>query len=114
MTLLNFIDLDEILTVNSMWENKFFEPWSKVGAALTWKLWWKQNKTILSLFTYSVCDEKVKNIEKKKINSKTENVIDLDEILTVNSMWEIFFSSHGRKKFKKNKKNTEIIEYEGS
>ena len=37
MTLSDIIDLDEILTVNSMWENKFFEPWVKVGAALVWR-----------------------------------------------------------------------------
>ena len=30
MTLLDVIDLDEILTVNYMWENIFFEPWAKV------------------------------------------------------------------------------------
>ena len=33
MTLFDIIDLDEILTVNSMWKN-FFEPRAKVGAAL--------------------------------------------------------------------------------
>ena len=44
MTMLDIIDLDEILTVNSVWENKFFEPWAKVGAALVWKLWENQNK----------------------------------------------------------------------
>ena len=31
MTLLDVIDLDKILTVNSMWEKEFFEPWVKVG-----------------------------------------------------------------------------------
>ena len=44
MTLLDVIDLNEILTVNSMWEKKFLEPWAKVGAALVWKLWENQNK----------------------------------------------------------------------
>ena len=34
MTLWDVIDLDEILTVNSMWESKIFEPWAKVGGAL--------------------------------------------------------------------------------
>ena len=43
MTLLEVIDLDKILTVNSMWENKFFEPWAQVGAALVWNLWKNQN-----------------------------------------------------------------------
>ena len=43
MTLLYIIDLDEILTVNSMWENKFLEPWVKVDAILVWKLWENQN-----------------------------------------------------------------------
>ena len=43
MTLLDVIDLDEIATVNSMWEDKFFELWVKVGAALVWKLWENQN-----------------------------------------------------------------------
>ena len=43
MTLLDVIDLDEILKVNSMWENKFLEPWAKTGAALVWKLWENQN-----------------------------------------------------------------------
>ena len=38
MTLLDVIDWDEISTVNSMKENKFFEPRVKVGAALAWKL----------------------------------------------------------------------------
>ena len=33
MTLLDVIDFDEILTVNSMLETKIFEPWTKVGAA---------------------------------------------------------------------------------
>ena len=32
MTLLDVIDLDEILTVNSTWEKKLFEPRTKVGA----------------------------------------------------------------------------------
>ena len=43
MTLLNVIDSDKILTVNSIWENKFFESWAKVDAALVWKLWENQN-----------------------------------------------------------------------
>ena len=43
MTLLDVIDLDKILTVNSMWENKFFEPWVEVGVALVWNLWENQN-----------------------------------------------------------------------
>ena len=38
MTLLDVIDLDKVLTVNSTRENKFFEPWTKVGTALVWKL----------------------------------------------------------------------------
>ena len=42
--LLDIIDLDKILTVNSMWENKFSEPWAKMGAALVWNLWENQNK----------------------------------------------------------------------
>ena len=41
MTLLDVIDLDEILTVNSTWEKKLFEPRAKVGAVS--KL--KKNKT---------------------------------------------------------------------
>ena len=32
MTLLIVIDLDEIWTVYSMRQNKFFEPYAKVGA----------------------------------------------------------------------------------
>ena len=45
MTLLEaIIDLDEILTVNSMWQHKFFEPWAKLGAPLVWKFWENQNK----------------------------------------------------------------------
>ena len=32
MTLLDGIDWESNLTVNFMWENKFFEPWTKVGA----------------------------------------------------------------------------------
>ena len=43
MTLLDVIDSDEIRTVNSMWENKFFEPWAKGGEALVRKLWENQN-----------------------------------------------------------------------
>ena len=43
MTLLDVIDLDKIWTVNSMWENEFFEPRAKVGAALVWNLWENQN-----------------------------------------------------------------------
>ena len=27
-----------------MRENKFFEPWAKVSAALVWNLWENQNK----------------------------------------------------------------------
>ena len=38
MTLLDVIDLNKILTVNSMWEYKFFEPRAKVGATLIQKL----------------------------------------------------------------------------
>ena len=38
MTLLDVINLDEILMLNSVGENNFFEPWAKVGAALVWKL----------------------------------------------------------------------------
>ena len=38
MALLDVIDLDEILTVNSILVNKFFEAWAKVGAALVRKL----------------------------------------------------------------------------
>ena len=34
MTLLDVIDLDEILTVNSMWKESYFEPWAKVSAAM--------------------------------------------------------------------------------
>ena len=37
------IDLDKIWTVNFMWENKFFELWAKVGAALVWNLWENQH-----------------------------------------------------------------------
>ena len=44
MTLLKIVELDEILTLNSTWENKFFEPWAKVSTALVWKLWENQNK----------------------------------------------------------------------
>ena len=54
MTLLDVIDLDEMLTVNFMWQNKFFGPLPKVGAALVWDLWENQNKKI------------------KKINQKTK------------------------------------------
>ena len=43
MTLLDVIDLDEILTVNFMWKKNFFEPLVTVGAALVWKLWENQN-----------------------------------------------------------------------
>ena len=43
MIRLNVIDLGEILTVNSIWQNKFFEPWAKVDAALVWKSWENQN-----------------------------------------------------------------------
>ena len=46
MILLDVFDFDKILTVNSIWENKFYEPWAKVGAALVWKLWKKQIKQI--------------------------------------------------------------------
>ena len=31
MTLLHVIDWDKISTVNSMSENKFFQPWAKMG-----------------------------------------------------------------------------------
>ena len=34
MTILDVIDLDQSWTVNSMWENKFFELGAKVGTAL--------------------------------------------------------------------------------
>ena len=34
MTLLVVIDLDKIWKEKSMRENKFFEPWAKVGSAL--------------------------------------------------------------------------------
>ena len=44
MTLFDVIGLDDILTVNSMWRNKFFEPLAKMGATLIWKLWKNQNK----------------------------------------------------------------------
>ena len=44
MSLLNVIDLDKIWPVNSMWENKFFEPRVKVGTALVWNLWENQNE----------------------------------------------------------------------
>ena len=37
MTLLDVIDLDEILIVNSMRDKKFFEPLAKGGATLVWK-----------------------------------------------------------------------------
>ena len=43
MTLLNVTDLDRIWIVNSMWENKFFKAWVKVGAALVWNLWENEN-----------------------------------------------------------------------
>ena len=43
MTLLEVIDYDEIVTLNSIWENKFLEPSAKVDAALVWKLWENQN-----------------------------------------------------------------------
>ena len=43
MTTLDVIDMDEILNINSMWQNKFFEPWAKVGAALDRKLWENEN-----------------------------------------------------------------------
>ena len=36
---LDVINSGEILTVNSMWQNKFFELWKKVGVALVRKLW---------------------------------------------------------------------------
>ena len=35
---LNVIDLDKIWTVNSKRENKFFEPWAKLGVTLVWNL----------------------------------------------------------------------------
>ena len=47
MTLLDVVDLDETSTVNSMWENKFFEPWAKVDAAYVWKLWENWNKNFI-------------------------------------------------------------------
>ena len=46
MTLMDVIDLDEIVTVNSMWEIQIFEPWAKVGATLVWELWENQYKKI--------------------------------------------------------------------
>ena len=52
MTVLEDVDLDVSLIVNSMWQNKFFEPWAIVSAALGWKLWGNQNKKkILNLKT---------------------------------------------------------------
>ena len=47
MTLLDVFDLNKIWTVNFMWENEFFEPWAKVGAALVWNLWENQNWWLL-------------------------------------------------------------------
>ena len=43
MTLLDVINLDKILAVNSMWENTFFERMAN-GVALVWKLWKNQNE----------------------------------------------------------------------
>ena len=43
MTLLDVIDLVKIRAVNSMWENKFFELWAKLGSALVWNLWENQD-----------------------------------------------------------------------
>ena len=34
MTPVDVMNLDKMLTVNSMWKNKFFEAWAKAGAGL--------------------------------------------------------------------------------
>ena len=44
MALLDVIDFDEISTVNSVWQIKFFEPLAKVGEAMVWKLWENQKE----------------------------------------------------------------------
>ena len=50
MTLLDVIDLDKIWTVNFIWENKFFEPWAKVGVASFLNLWenWNEKKILIN------------------------------------------------------------------
>ena len=54
MKLFDVIDSDKILTVKYMWENKFFKPWAKVGAALVLNLWENQNSNtkISKIFEY--------------------------------------------------------------
>ena len=53
---MDLIDLDKIWTVNSILENKFFEPWTKIGVVLVWPPAFRLPMTVMTQISMTVID----------------------------------------------------------